>query len=89
MKVSADIKYIKTCKKEHYYNLFSYLSSNCYSYPLVPAQNKMHLQFYEYSRLQCIKMTKWPLLYIKESWFKSSISAQVYSITYTVEATVY
>lgn len=73
------------------HNLFSYLSSNCYSYALelIAAQNKMRLQFYEYSRLQCIKMAIWPLLYIKGSWFKSNISAQVYSITYIVYATVY
>ena len=30
------------------------------------AQNKLRLQFYEYSSLQCIEMAIWLLLYVKE-----------------------
>ena len=65
------------------YHSFLSLCSHYYSYALeLIAQNKLRLQFYEYSSLQCIEMAIWPLLYLKESWCESNISGQVYHITY-------
>ena len=65
---------------------FFSLCSHCYSYALeLIAQNKLHLQFYEYSSLQCIEMAIWPLLYVKENWYESNISGQLYKVTYTFQ----
>ena len=65
------------------YHSFLSFCSHYYSYALeLIAQNKLRLQFYEYSSLQCIEMAIWPLLYLKESWCETNISGQVYNITY-------
>ena len=45
------------------------------------AEQKTDLPYYEYSRLQCIEMAIWPLLYVKEKWCESNISGQVYALS--------
>ena len=58
---------------------FFFFFSHYYSYALeLIAQDKMQLPFYEYTRLECIEMAIWPLLYIHEKWCECNISGQVY-----------
>ena len=65
-----------------YHSFLSFCSHYyCYALELI-AENKLRLQFYEYSSLQCIEMAIWPLLYLKESWCESNISGQVYHVFY-------
>lgn len=58
--------------------IFADYCSHYYSFALeLITQDKMHPQFYEYTRFQCIEIAIWPLLYIHKKWCESNISEQV------------
>ena len=43
---------------------------------------KTLLQFNEICKLECIEMSIWPLLYIKEEWCESNIKRQVFTFLF-------
>lgn len=66
-----------------FFKLYFSNYSHYYSYVLqVTAHDQMQLQYYQYTKLQCIETTIWPLLYLKESWYESNILGHVRMITF-------